>query len=173
MAEKNMPKKDVNEEEASRNRVHFYWETPEYKEHKRDVKWYVIGAAILLFFVLYGIATGSASMAIVFILLGGVYYITAEQKPKNVHVIISELGIHFGHRYYPYNTIESFWVLYHPPEVTTLNIQLMKGALRTISIQLSADENPGDIRDFLLTQLPEREGQEEGFFDAISRKFKL
>jgi hypothetical protein len=167
--------KTKKEEErlTSQNRAVFYWETPEYRHHEKDKRWYIVAGAILLFFVLIGVLTGSASMAVVFLLLGGVYYITQQQKPRDVHVIISELGIHFAHRFYPYNIIDSFWVLYNPPHVTTLNIKLTKGAMRIISIELADDLSPGDVRDYLLTQIPEREGQEEGIVDALSRKFKL
>ena len=170
---KNSLKKDTGEEAVSQNRAVFFWETPEYAHHEKSNKWYMVAGGILLFFVLIGIFTGSASMAIAFLLLGGVYYISHQKKPKHIHVIISELGINFGHRYYPYNIIDSFWVLYQPPHLTTLNLKLNKGAMRVISIELSKEISPGDLRDYLLTQVPEQEGKEEGFIDAISRKFKL
>lgn len=165
--------KETQEERVSRNRAVFYWETPEYIHHEKDKKWYIIAASVILFFVLIGVFTGSLSMAVVFILLGGVYYINQLKKPKDVHVIISEMGIHFGHRFYPYNVIDSFWILYQPPHITTLNLKLHKGALRTISIELAEDISPGDLRDYLLTQVPELTGKEEDFIDTISRKLKL
>ena len=171
--EKTFPEKDTSKEAVSQNRAVFFWETPEYIHHEKSNKWYMVAGGILILLVLIGVFTGSASMAIVFLLLGGVYYISHQQKPKQVHVIISELGIHFGHRYYPYNIIDSFWVLYQPPHLTTLNLKLSKGAMRIISIELSEEISPGDLRDYLLTQVPEQEGKEEGFIDAISRKFKL
>ena len=189
MKQKNTPKKTENQEindarqkEAattqstemqSKNRALMAWETPEYIHHDKDKRWYIIAGSVVLFFVLFGIFTGSLSMAIAFLLLAGVYYIMQQQKPKQVHVIISEMGIHFGHRYYPYNLIESFWILYHPPQVTTLNIRLVKGVDRNISIELGEEVNPGDLRDYLLTQIPELEGKEESFTDALVRRLKL
>lgn len=155
------------------NRAIFSWETPEYIHHEKDKRWFMIAGAVVLLFVLIGIFTGSASMAIAFILLGGVYYITQQQKPRNVNVIISEMGVHFGPRFYPYNTIQSFWILYNPPHLTTLNLRLNKGLVKIISIELTQGISPGDLRDYLLTQVPEQAGKEEGFVDALARKFKL
>jgi hypothetical protein len=158
---------------VSRNRVIESWEAEEYVTHEKDKRWYMIAGGITLFFILYGILTNSASMAIAFLLLAMVYYVFQLQQAKKVHVILSELGIQFGPRFYPYNTIQSFWILYNPPHLTTLNLKLTKGIDRHIIIQLGAEVNPGDLREYLLTQIPELEGQEETFTDSIIRKFKI
>lgn len=159
-------------QQVTNNRAVFVWETPELGS-QRSSEWYVIAFAVVLFFVLYGIFTGSASMAIAFIVLAGVYYMAQLKRAPGIHVVVSELGIHFGSRFYPYNTIQSFWIVYHPPQVSTLNFKVIKGVSRTMTIELDPEINPGAIREYLLTQIAELEGVQESLTDKIVRKLKL
>jgi len=160
---------DQNE---NHNKTLIQWETPEFVKYERSTRWYVTAGIIVLSLIIYAIATGSASMAVVFILLGGVFFLTHNHEPKTINVEITELGIKYGQSFYAYNNIASFWILYHPPYVQTLNIETAGKGGRKIKIELN-NENPVKIRKLLSKEVPEVEGASENIADWLIRLLKL
>ena len=111
-------------------------------------------------------------MAIVFIVLGGVYFISSQRKPKLVPVKISEIGIKIGQRLYPFSQISTFWIIYKPPRVATLNFRVNQGYVNDISVPL-LNTDPSGVRNYLLQNLPEWEGKTESLFEVLTHLFKL
>ena len=160
---------DQNE---NHNKTLIQWEAPEFIKYERSTRWYIIAGIVILSLITYGIATGSASMAIVFILLGGVFFLTHNHEPKMMNVEVTELGIKYGQYFYAYNNIASFWILYHPPYVQTLNIQTAGKGAKRIKIELN-NQNPVELRKLLSKEVPEEEGGSESVTDGIIRLLKL
>jgi hypothetical protein len=94
------------------------------------------------------------------------------RKPKNVKVILSEVGIKVGSRIYQYGRIRTFWIIYNPPFAKTLNIRVHNEFLVDIEIQLG-DQDPTVIYEFLSRKLPELEGKTESLLRHFERLFKL
>src|SRR3989338_10331473 len=99
-------------------------------------------------------------MAIVFLLLGGVYYLTHNQKPKIIEIQMTQLGVQVGKDFYPYNMINAFWVVYQPPFVQRLYLRVGSKSFRHVKIELN-DQNPVEVRHLLAREVPEIEGGEE------------
>jgi len=160
---------DQNE---NHNKTILKWETPEFIKYERGKTWHIAAGVIVLSLIAYGIISGSATMAIVFILLAGVFFMTQSHEPKIVDVKITELGIRYGKVFYPYNNISAFWVIYHPPYVRVLNIQTAGKNKKRIKIELS-EQNPVEIRRVLSKEIPEIEGGEETITDILIRLLRL
>ena len=154
------------------NKVLLEWRTPEFIPHPRGKIWFIIAGILILSFVIYAILTNSATTAIVFIILTGVYYLTHNQEPRIISIKITELGISIDKNFYPYNTINSFWIVYHPPFVRTLNLRLGTKSFTQIKIELS-EQNPVEVRQFLAKEIPEIEGAEESMIDILIRLLRL
>ena len=148
------------------------WTAPEYIRHEKGEKWFLIAGVFMLAFVIYGLFTNAWTFSLALVVVSAVYYLLHFEHPNNVEVIISDMGIKVGKRVYPYNKIQAFWIIYHPPHVETLNIRTGSKLLPDISIQLNG-QDPAPIREYLAGQIPEWEGKEENFTDILVRLFKI
>ena len=155
---------------AHHNKLLFEWQAPEFINHHKSKTWFMIAGLITIGLIMYALYTKSATMAIVFIVLAGVYYMTHNQDPKIINVKITELGIYLDEKFIPYNMISAFWVVYHPPYVMALNLKLSSS--RKMVIQL-ADQNPVEVRRLLAKEIPEVEGEQESMLDLLIRMLRL
>jgi len=150
----------------------FSWQAPEYIQHEKSKRWYLIAAIVAGVFMLGSIVTGNWSMGLAILVFAGVYeYTQRMHPPKIVDVHISELGVHVGHLFYPYSNIQAFWIMYKPG-LKTLNLRVHRQFYSDTIIQLM-DEDPAQIRNYLVGQIPEWEGKEERLQDLILRLLKL
>jgi hypothetical protein len=176
MAEKNNTSEGSSKEETSSNIAHdkilLTWKAPEFISHQKGKTWFLAAGIIALLLIIYALSTGSATMAIVFIVLAGVYYLTHNQSPKIIDISITELGVFVDKKFYPYNMINSFWLVYHPPYVHNLYLRLSGKTFTKIIIQLDL-QNPIDVRKVLSKEIPEVEGESEGFGEMLIRMLRL
>jgi len=157
---------------AGHNKLLLQWRAPEFITHQRGKKWFLIMGVIVLLLIIYALATNSATMAIVFIVLAGVYYLTHNQEPRIIDIKITELGIYAGKTFYPYNMINSYWILYYPPYVHSLNLRLSNKTLSRVVIQLDV-QDPVEVRKTLAKEIPEIEGQDESMSEILIRLLRL
>lgn len=148
------------------------WAAPEFPHYERGRLWFSIGGGIVLLLVLYGIWTGSWTESIVFLLLASVYYLTHHEQPRQISVVVSAMGIKVGDKMYPYSNIKNFWILYHPPHVKKFGFRPAEGWSHDVTISLE-DQNPVELRNFLVTQIPEWEGKQESITEMFTRICKL
>lgn len=156
----------------NQNQILLSWKAPEFINHYRSPKWFLMASVLLLAFVGYALYTESATMAIVFIVLAGVYYLTHNQNPKTIEIKLTELGVYVDEKFYAYHLINSFWIVYHPPYVQTLNLKIGNKNLSKVSIQLDR-QSPVAVRKVLSKEIPEVEGQDETLADIFIRLLRL
>lgn len=148
------------------------WESPEYIQHEKGVIWYLAAIACALILCVYAIFTANWTLVLALIVLAAVYYRIHGFPPQNVKVKISKTGIKINSKEYPYQNIDSFWIIYNPPSTKTLNLKSNSRLLPDIAIQLG-DQDPSELRAYLVSQIREREGREELFIDSLIRILKL
>ncbi len=158
--------------DPTHNKVLLEWRTPEFIPHPKGARWFLVFSVIMLTLTVYAILTGSATMAIVFLLLGGMVYLTHNQEPKMIAVSISELGVTVEGRFYPYGALGGFWIVYNPPFVTRLYLQVAGKVNRVLKIELN-QQSPIDVRRLLAKELSEIEGGDEPMTDLFTRLFRL
>ncbi len=167
---------DITEESthpgAQHNLIQLEWKAPEFINHYRGAKWFLIAGILTILLIGYAIYSGSATMAIVFIVLAGVYYLTHNQEPKIINIKITDLGIYAGDDYHPFNEINSFWINYHPPYVHNLTLRLSDKSRTKVVIQLDV-QNPVEVRKTLAREIPEVEGEHESVMEMLIRLLRL
>lgn len=161
----------TKQEDFSHNAV-IRWEAPEYVQHDKGWKWFLGAGIVVLLLCVYAVATSNWTLLIALVLLSSVYIWQHGSVPKNIEVIVSKTGIKVGEKEYLYQHIQSFWIIYKPPMVKTLNLRSNSRILPDISIQLG-DQDPAQLRAYLCSQIQEEEGKEESTVDALIRIFKL
>ncbi len=148
------------------------WEAPEYIQHEKGLKWFIAAGIVVVAFCIYAAMTQNWTLLVALVLLSAMYIWQHGDMPKNVKIVVSDAGIKIGNKVYPYQNIKSFWLIYRPPYVKTLNIRSNSKLLPDITIQLG-DQDPAVLRTYLCSQIREEEGKEETAVDAIIRIFKM
>jgi hypothetical protein len=147
------------------------WEAPEYVQHEKGWKWFVLAGIAVLALIAYAVITSNWTLAVALIVLSAVYVWQHFYKPNHVEIIISEAGIKVGNREYPFHDIKSFWIYYNN-HVKSLNLRSNSRFLPDVSIQLG-DQHPTELREFLCRHLREIEGKKETFSEHLIRLLKL
>jgi hypothetical protein len=109
---------------------------------------------------------------ILFSLLGTIILIKANKKPEIVNFEINPLGVKVGEKLYQFKEIKSFWIEYEPElNIKELSLQVKKWYHAFVKIPIY-DQNPIQLRSFLIKFLPEVEHR-DSLADVLSRKLGL
>lgn len=149
------------------------WQTPEFKPMHRGKVWYIVASTIFALLLIYALASQSITMAIAFITVAIIFALIEKKEPRMVNVQVTDLGVFYRGKFYPYHEINAFWIVYHPPFVEVLYLRLRKKKyFVNIKIELN-QENPAELRNLLMKEIPELEGAQEPTIDILTRLFKL
>ncbi|MBI5754105.1 hypothetical protein HZA40_03115 [Candidatus Peregrinibacteria bacterium] len=148
------------------------WIAPETIIHERGPIWKIFMTIAVLAVIAWGIYSGAWTFSLAIGIFAVAYYIIHLEHPKAIEIKISDIGIKVGYRKYSYSQIKAFWIIYDPPYVQTLNIRVSGHIIDDITIQLY-DQEPALIREFLMSKVPELEGQTEKLSDIFLRLFKI
>lgn len=148
------------------------WKAAEYLRTPKGWLWYLIAGSINLALLAYAWWTASWTMGIVFVVLPIVFLLEHSKKPKQVEVRISAYGIQFGQIKLAYSQIRAFWILHEPPYVDELHLATENRLHPEVTIPLMGVD-PTLLRQYLVTQIPEREGQKQSLLDILVRFLRL
>ena len=87
-----------------------HFQTFEYEHRERNPDWFLAVGIITIALSITAIILHNVLFAFVIILSGFVLSLYAARPPKEIDVIINEKGIRVDSTFYPYPTLESFWV---------------------------------------------------------------
>jgi hypothetical protein len=148
------------------------WIAPEYIQHHKTSQWYFYAAITGGIAALLALLTGNWTMALAIVTFAAVYqYVQKHHPPKDIGIVITELGIHVGEMFFPYSNIIVFWIIYKKGN-KTLNLRVANRFYSDVIIQLDG-QDPADVRNYLIGKVPEWEGKDERFIDYLIRIFKL
>lgn len=147
------------------------WQAPEFIHHEKGGLWFALATIVTFLLIVNAILNKQWTAAIVFALLLGVIYLFAHEQPRQHIVVISNIGIHVGGRFYPFAEVKSFWLVYHD-NARTFNFQTTGGWGTTITVQLD-DLDPALIRSALQGEVPEEKNKYEPFLDKLGRWLKI
>jgi hypothetical protein len=158
--------------ESAMGEVLYDFETPEFIHHRRGDNWFIGLGIFVILGVILGIYDNSLSVILLSIMIGSVYTLTSNITPKIINIKFTTFGVLWKEKFFLYQDIEKFWILWEPNEVQTLHIWLGKGILKEVIIPIE-NQKIDDIRNVLGYYLPEEEKIKEPVSNIISRKFKL
>ena len=161
-----------HEKHHAYNDVVVSWSAPEYVKQEKSIIWFVIAGIVAALLLTYGVMEGSWTFTAAIAAAVFAYAVYHRQKPGNVGITISKIGIKISNHRIPYSNMRAFWIVYHPPFIQTLNIRTADALTPDLTIQLG-DQSPVEIREYLVRQIPEWEGKHENFIDSLARFLKL
>ena len=141
------------------NLQEFEWEAPEFEKREKSKSWFVAPAIIAIGLGIFALLTDSVLFLIVILLGFFTFYIYAKKEPRIIKFKINEKGIEVDNKLHDFDSLHSFWVFYNPPEEKDISFRSKKTFFPYIRIPL-ADQNPNEIRKYLLRFLPEKHHHE-------------
>lgn len=149
------------------------WEYPEYDEHERSKRWWVIFGIIVVVLLVLAILFQNYIGALILIMITTIIIYQNNSEPNMVSFGITQDGIIVNEREFPWKDIEYFWLVYEPPEVKQLYIAYKSKIRPVLSVPLQ-DQNPIDVRNTLKEYIDEDlEKENEPTTDALGRLLKL
>lgn len=150
------------------------WETPEYHTHDRPTWWYIVYAIAAIGLIIYALATNNFLFAIILVIGSFALLINDARTPQTVLITLTTEGIIIGNRFYDYDEIKNFSIVYKPArDLKQLYFDFKSFAKHRLSIALH-DTNPLFLRDHLIKYLPEDlERTDEPTSEVIARFLKL
>jgi hypothetical protein len=149
------------------------WHFPEFEKYERTPAWYIALFIIAGALLVYAILSESFLFAVIIVMSTIIILLWHRKEPAELDINIMEAGIEIGNKFYMYKEIKSFFIIYEPPHVTTLFIQLKTNTKPRISIPLNG-QNPVKVRDLLLNFVEEDvDKNDEPGSDYLVRALKL
>ena len=149
------------------------WIVREYDSHDRGTLWYVGIGLLGLGLIVYGVVSGNFMFSLIIILVAIILFMQHHQDANDVLFQITELGLVVGTKFYLYNELDSFYIIYQPPSVKTLFIETKSATRPLIRVPLMAN-NPLEVRTMMQEFLEEDiEKEEEPLSDTFARQWKI
>lgn len=150
------------------------WYVPEYIKHERNKLWYILAIAAGLGMLVYAFLTSNFLFAVIIIIASLVIILNNGKEPGKVLIIITTEGIIVGKKFYDYDEIKDFSVIYKPRSgIKRLYFEFKSPVRQRLSFPLG-DMNPLPIRDNLLKYLHEDlERNNEPLSESLAKLFRL
>lgn len=149
------------------------WSFQEYSKHERSQVWYITAIIVLGLMISYAVITYNFLFLILLVLTAIIVILQIKNKPKRVKCEITEQGIQLGRKFYKYEDLDCFWVIYNPPKIKNLFFEFKNKFKHRITVPLG-QQNPVKVRSLLLEFLDEDlDREEEPTSDTVGRLLKI
>lgn len=157
----------------SKNDYKISWTALEYENHNHGADWYWAVGIISISLAVAFVIVGNTLLSIIILIGMGTLLIHAKREPRILEYKISKKGIRASETLYPWETLESFWILdgsedlryQHGPKIL---ITSKKTLMPHIVIPLD-DDVADEVYQILSNMIPE-EYQVEPFPERIMRR---
>jgi len=152
----------------------FSWSVPEYEKHERTKAWYIISIIATLILLFFAFFTYNFLFAVIIIIISLIIILHDGQNPQKVKFIITDEGLIIGRKFYDYDEIKDFAIIYKPRlDAKRLYFEFKNSLKHRLSISLE-NMNPLPIRETLLEYLEEDlERTDIPLSEALAKLFKL
>lgn len=166
-----MPGKEQNNDDHGQTLAE--WSFPEFEKHQHSKAWYFWMITLTLALLLYAILTVNFLFAVIIVIAAITLIYKHRDEPEQITFAITEDGLELENKFYDWETVQNFYIIYKPQEVTNLYFHFRAVTKPRLSIPLQ-NQNPVEIRKILLSYIDEDlEKEEQPFSEAISKILKL
>ena len=163
-------------------RDHFIhqWEFAEYPAHQRSALWYIVAGALSAALLVWATLTQNYLFGLIVVLFVFIMMLHDARSPKQMTFAITGQGLRLGFRDEPesqrvirWRDLQSFWMVYEPPEVKSLYFHYRTFWSPHLYIPLEG-QDPVKVRRTLKKYLEEDESrQHEPIADVLRRVLRL
>ncbi len=148
------------------------WNAPDFMRFHRGWLWYGIAFGLLGGVGISSWIFGNWTLSLVCVSVG-IWFVAQNSRKPHVHrVQISDMGINLGEKTIPYSQIKAFSMVDGAPFFNELHLWVNDRWHPERHVFL-VDVNPAVVRQVLLGELREREGEKPAIADILVRMFKL
>lgn len=152
---------------SQNNEKYLHWQVPEYRVPERNRTWYIIAAVFLLicvFFSFFAIINWRLSFlgynsnflfVLIIIISAAIMYVNEKRPPMMINFELGPEGIKIGSKFYDYDDLKNFCVLYKPKQsIKNLYFEFKTSARPRLSIPMRRMDAL-TVRNFLIRYLDE------------------
>ncbi len=143
------------------------WDTFEYEHREKDAAWYFTFWFIAIALIVYEVILRDIFAAVTFLLIAGIVWFITKQRPRPMHVSISDQGMLLGTLMVPYGNIKRFWIVDHDA-ASALHVETT-GYLNHYRVINFNGQNPDVVRDVLKRYVREGSMNHEALSAKIGR----
>jgi hypothetical protein len=149
------------------NKQYLHWQVPEYRVPERSRTWYILASVFILgciFFSLFRISEwklvflsydSNFLFILILIMSAAIMYVYEKRPPEMINFELGPEGIKIGGKFYDYDDIKNFCVLYKPKQsIKQLYFEFKTSARQRLSIPLRRMDAL-TVRNFLIRYLDE------------------
>jgi len=148
----------------------YTWTFEDKKE--RWALWYIIAVSVVVAFAIWGFLTKQYGMSFVILLVAGVAFFVENNSEDYVKVIITELWLKVGDKFYDFSKITSYTFIYSWEYSIFVRINLSQRGIKMIDLKLD-NRITSDLKNILPNFIEENWKQEISFLDRIIYLLKL
>jgi hypothetical protein len=157
----------------NQNSLLISWSFPEFSVPERSKTWYILAFVIGGALLLYSILTANFLFGLIIILAAVIMGIQQHKEAGQVNFGIAEDGVLVGDKFFAYQDIKRFWLVYEPPRIKNLYLEFNSMLRPRLTIPLE-DTNPIKVRKILLEHISEDLSKEsEPTSEALGRILKI
>ena len=131
------------------------WSFPEFETPDRPRWWYLVAGLVLLLLLAYAIISLNFLFAVVLVMITIIWLIREKETPLTVDFSITDEGLQLDHSFYDYDEFDAFYIIYQPNQENKSLYFHFKSRLKPrLHIPLR-EQDPIEIRNFLLSYLKE------------------
>jgi hypothetical protein len=159
-------------EQLSNPEVFARWQISAYSHYERGPIWYVLTGIVGGGLLVVAILTRNFLLAALIVMVGVVLVIQGGVRPPAIEVELGSLGLRRGSRFFPYRSINHFWIVYDPP-IKVLYLTVPRSMFQTLHIPID-DQDTIEIRDLLKKYIKEDLSRDsEPVFETLARILKI
>jgi hypothetical protein len=143
----------------------FAWKAKEYEIRDKGNAWFGGLGILALFMLVFSIWTKAWTMTVLVVLLAVVYVIAHRREPVEMQIEISELGVKFGQKTFPYEQLKTFWI---SRLENTVTVNTKGKIMPQMEIHLM-DQDPREIKTFLASRITEVAEPDPSILDNLYR----
>ena len=149
------------------------WEFPETENQEKSRGWYFLVTLFFFGLALFALFSKNYLFLIFLILFFAILVIEWRRPIETKTIEIFEEGIEVANKFYDWDDLETFWIIYQPPKIKKLYLN-PRGTLNLeFSVPLE-EQNPVKIRDLLRSYVKEDlDRKSEPLYDSIRRGLKI
>ncbi len=161
-------------EQEKNNLKEFNWEINEKNKHKRDKKWYIIASIITISLIVYALITKNFFFALIIIISSALIIFFDNEEDRILAIKIKYDGVGIGNNFFEFEGMRNFYIIYRPKEeIKKIYFEFKNPLKNRLSIQLN-EQNPVEIREFILKYLEEDlEKEHEPLSEGLAKIFRL
>ena len=140
-------------------KTEIFWSAQEYEQPKKSSDWFWGLGILTLALAIASLLLKNLLFAIFIVLAGFAAALYGARKPRTIKFSVTARGIQIADRFYPYESLRSFWLRYDPPRKKELEIISKKLFMPRFVLPLG-DADPNEVRSVLERVLKEEEVEE-------------